>query len=210
MRYFFVVVMLCIIVAITYGPRKEVLHTHGALTVLTVEPLTEKQIRERNAGYEEATRLSKQRMIYTRQSESRSSLRPQNASGGRVSEPVYISTQLSSEYVRPVPGVCTQGPHGKNRSGVDLRASVGTPVRAYTSGVVSEVKRHRTSGRYVVIQHHDGTSTFYGHLHKQAVRSGDVVEPGDVIGQSGNTGRTTGPHLHFAVRGGENPYCKSA
>jgi murein DD-endopeptidase MepM/ murein hydrolase activator NlpD len=195
MRYFLVVVVLCIIVIMTYGPRKEVSHAHGSLVVLTVEPLTEKQIRERNAGYEEATRLSKARKLRLGTHTSRLAF-------------TQSHTHLSQEFVRPVSGACTQGPHGKNKSGVDLRASVGTPVHAYASGVVSEVKRHRTSGKYIVIQHRDGTSTFYGHLHRQSVRLGDVVESGDVIGQSGNTGRTTGPHLHFAVRGGSNPFCK--
>jgi murein DD-endopeptidase MepM/ murein hydrolase activator NlpD len=102
-------------------------------------------------------------------------------------------------YIRPVPGILTQGPHGKNNSGLDMRAAVGTPVRAAARGEVIQVSRYRTSGLFVRIKHDNCTRTFYGHLSKQMVKVGDVVNQGQVIGLSGNTGRTTGPHLHFAV-----------
>ncbi len=114
----------------------------------------------------------------------------------------------SSNFVHPLPGsVRTQGIHGYN--GVDLAASVGTPVRAAAGG---EVIVSRSSGwnggygLYVVVKHPNGTQTLYAHLSKTAVAVGDTVASGETIGYVGNTGRSTGSHLHFEVRGARNPF----
>jgi LysM repeat protein len=114
----------------------------------------------------------------------------------------------SSNFVHPVPGaVRTQGIHGYN--GVDLAASVGTPVGAAAGG---EVIVSRSSGWnggygiYVVIKHPNGTQTLYAHLSRNAVATGDTVTAGETIGYVGNTGRSTGSHLHFEVRGARNPF----
>jgi murein DD-endopeptidase MepM/ murein hydrolase activator NlpD len=61
-------------------------------------------------------------------------------------------------------------------------------------------------GQYVVIKHANGTQTLYAHLSSNAVGVGDVVAAGETIGALGNTGKSTGPHLHFEVRGGRNPF----
>jgi murein DD-endopeptidase MepM/ murein hydrolase activator NlpD len=61
-------------------------------------------------------------------------------------------------------------------------------------------------GKYIVIEHPNGTQTLYGHLSQVLVNVGDSVSKGDNIAKSGNTGRSTGPHLHFEVRGGDNPW----
>lgn len=107
----------------------------------------------------------------------------------------------------PIPGaVLTQGAHGYN--GVDLGAPVGTPVLAAAGGKVIVAKGANYNGgygHYVVIEHDNGTQTLYGHLSTVIVSEGDEVEQGDKIALSGNTGRSTGPHLHFEVRGGANP-----
>ena len=63
-------------------------------------------------------------------------------------------------------------------------------------------------GNYIVIKHSNGTQTLYAHLSKVSVSVGDEVNTGEVIGKSGNTGRSTGPHLHFEVRGATNPFTK--
>lgn len=85
-------------------------------------------------------------------------------------------------------------------TGVDIIASPGTPVMAAAGGVVSTVELHPDYGNIVDIDHDNGLTSRYAHLLKSSVKVGDVVMKGQVIAQVGNTGRTTGPHLHFEVR----------
>ncbi len=92
--------------------------------------------------------------------------------------------------------------NGKPRSphsGVDLRAPLGTPVRAANSGVVVLVRRCYLSGNTVVIDHGEGLFTLYAHLARVRVHMGELVERGQVIGLAGKSGRATGPHLHWGV-----------
>jgi len=87
---------------------------------------------------------------------------------------------------------------------VDIAAPEGTPVRAADSGVVTFAGWEAGYGRLIIIDHGDGLTTRYGHLSRILVQPGDRVERGQVIGSVGQTGRATGPHLHFEVRiGGE-------
>lgn len=115
-------------------------------------------------------------------------------------------------YAHPVPaGHKTQGIHGYN--GVDYGAPVGTPVYAAAEGSVI-VSRFRPLsdpwfggyGNYIVIEHPNGTQTLYGHLSAVYVAVGARVDQGQSIGEVGNTGHSTGPHLHFEVRGAKNPF----
>lgn len=85
-------------------------------------------------------------------------------------------------------------------AGVDIIASPGTPVMAAAGGVVSAVGFHPEYGNTVDVDHDNGLTSRYAHLLKSTVRVGDVVMKGQVIAQVGNSGRTTGPHLHFEVR----------
>jgi murein DD-endopeptidase MepM/ murein hydrolase activator NlpD len=85
-------------------------------------------------------------------------------------------------------------------TGVDIIASPGTPVVAAAGGVVSTVEFHPEYGNIVDIDHDNGLTSRYAHLLKSMVKVGDVVMKGQLIAQVGNTGRTTGPHLHFEVR----------
>ena len=87
----------------------------------------------------------------------------------------------------------------KFHNGVDLAVPTGTPILAAQAGTV-RVGEDRVSGRYVVIDHGHGVRTSYCHLDRIGVTKGQQVKPGDRIGLSGNTGRSTGPHLHFVVR----------
>ena len=84
--------------------------------------------------------------------------------------------------------------------GVDLRAPRGTPVRSTGAGTVTHAGPDAGYGNMVEIDHGDGVSSRYGHLSQVLVHVGETVATGDVIGRSGSTGRSTGPHLHYEVR----------
>lgn len=111
-------------------------------------------------------------------------------------------------YARPIiGGIKTQGIHGHN--GVDIGAPVGTQLLAAADGVVLAAKSGGYNGGYgsmVIISHPNGTQTVYGHMSRVDVVAGQSVVKGQGIGLSGNTGRSTGPHLHFEVRGAANPF----
>lgn len=101
----------------------------------------------------------------------------------------------------------TQGIHGHN--GVDLAAPIGTPIHAAADGTVIDIYNaggwNGGYGNYVVIRDSNGTKTVYAHMEYVSVGYG-AVSQGEVIGAVGVTGHTTGPHLHFEVRGGVNPF----
>lgn len=86
-------------------------------------------------------------------------------------------------------------------NGLDVKVYIGDTIRAAFSGKVRMVKYERRGyGQYIVIRHENGLETVYGHLSKQLVKEDQYVEAGDVIGLGGNTGRSTGSHLHFETR----------
>lgn len=105
-------------------------------------------------------------------------------------------------------GTLLNSPYGirKHRlhRGVDLHLHIGdSVVAAYPGKVVVSKYNRRGYGNYVMIEHANGTRTLYGHLQKRLVNVGDTVEGGQLIGKGGNTGRSSGPHLHFEIRYGE-------
>ena len=86
-------------------------------------------------------------------------------------------------------------------NGIDVKVYIGDTIRAAFNGKVRMVKYERRGyGQYVVIRHENGLETIYGHLSKQLVKEDQYVEAGEVIGLGGNTGRSTGSHLHFETR----------
>ena len=86
-------------------------------------------------------------------------------------------------------------------NGIDVKVYIGDTIRSAFSGKVRMVKYERRGyGKYVVIRHENGLETIYGHLSKQLVKEDQYVEAGEVIGLGGNTGRSTGSHLHFETR----------
>ncbi|MBN2799234.1 MAG: M23 family metallopeptidase [Deltaproteobacteria bacterium] len=87
-------------------------------------------------------------------------------------------------------------------NGVDLAIPVGSQVHAPRRGVVRAIRRGGVSGVALILLHGEGVETAYAHLSQVLVEEGDAVEAGDLIALSGNTGRSTGPHLHFTVRVG--------
>ena len=86
-----------------------------------------------------------------------------------------------------------------NHKGVDIGTPMGTPVLAAKSGTVTSAGWNGGYGECIVINHGKGNSTLYGHLSGYNVKLGDVVKQGQVIGYSGSTGNSTGPHLHFGI-----------
>jgi len=84
-------------------------------------------------------------------------------------------------------------------SGIDIRGGMGTPIKAAMSGRVDRVGYDNSLGNYVIINHHSGYRTLYGHLSVIRVKTGAYVAMGERIGDVGSTGLSTGPHLHFTV-----------
>ena len=141
---------------------------------------------------------------------------------GEVASPVtkYVASGTSNPlrggggpaydgyYLRPIlNGRKTQALHGYN--GVDLATYLGAPVFASAEGdVIVSAKSgwNGGDGKYVVIAHPNGTQTLYSHLSEVDVSVGDHVVRGAQIGQVGSTGKSTGPHLHFEIRGAKNPF----
>jgi murein DD-endopeptidase MepM/ murein hydrolase activator NlpD len=87
-----------------------------------------------------------------------------------------------------------------HHTGMDFGVAVGTPVRAAANGVVVRVGGEGAYGNTVHVRHPDGTTSVYAHLSGFGVKAGQRVKSGQQIARSGNTGRSTGAHLHFEVR----------
>jgi murein DD-endopeptidase MepM/ murein hydrolase activator NlpD len=85
-------------------------------------------------------------------------------------------------------------------SGIDIATSSGTPIMAPADGIVSFSGTKSGFGKVLVIDHGYGYTTFYGHCSALKKKVGDKVKRGDVVALVGNTGKSTGPHLHYEVR----------
>jgi len=129
----------------------------------------------------------------------------------KITSPSKTASSVSSSrpeassgyYIKPISGRLTQGYHGRYR-GLDYGAPVGTSVSAAASGTVI-ASRGGWNGGYgtmIIVSHNNGTQTLYAHLSQLNVAVGQQVSQGQKIGLSGNTGRSTGPHLHWEIRGG--------
>lgn len=84
-------------------------------------------------------------------------------------------------------------------SGIDIAGSIGDPIYAAMEGTVTASDQMGARGKYIIIEHTNGLETWYMHLNSMIVSEGDKVSKGEKIGTLGNTGRSTGPHLHFQV-----------
>ncbi len=130
----------------------------------------------------------------------------------------YVSHPLQNllgYFINPVPtGHKTQGLHGPGHRGIDIGAPVGTPIYASAAGKVVATKtgckvgQSRCGGGYgnmAIVEHPNGTRTLYAHMSKLGTNGGAMVAQGQIIGYVGNTGRSTGPHIHFEVFSAKNP-----
>ncbi|MAF59298.1 MAG: peptidoglycan DD-metalloendopeptidase family protein [Candidatus Pacebacteria bacterium] len=140
--------------------------------------------------------------------------------GGEIETPKYsprTTTRVvrgtggpsySGYYIAPIlSGRKSQGLHGYNA--IDFGTTVGEPIVAAASGIVIISKDYGWNGgygKYIVVDHPNGTQTLYAHNIRNIVSPGQAVVQGQVIGYIGSTGRSTGPHVHFEVRGAKNPF----
>jgi len=93
--------------------------------------------------------------------------------------------------------------------GIDIAGNIGNPVVATAEGIVLHLGQDKIFGRSILISHGGGLTTFYGHLSKFLVKAGQKVKRGDIIGELGNSGKATGPHVHYEVHLNDravNPY----
>lgn len=131
-----------------------------------------------------------------------------NSGANIVATPVKNLPKHSGYYIRPVVGgVRTQGIHGNNA--VDLAHALGVPIYASAGGSVIVAKTGGWNGgygNYIVISHSNGSQTLYAHLNSVSVSVGQTVSQGEIIGALGSSGNSTGPHVHFEIRGAQNPF----
>ena len=121
----------------------------------------------------------------------------QEINGDLFKKPLHARYWLSSNYGwRDSPfNAGSRTFHG----GLDMAVASGTPIYAALDGTVTAVGFNATYGNYVIITHHSGYKTLYGHMKSTACRKGNFVYTNTIIGYVGSTGMSTGPHLHFTV-----------
>lgn len=120
----------------------------------------------------------------------------QEINGDLFHKPLHGSYYISSRYGwRENPFVKARTFH----NGIDMATAMGTPIYAALDGTVSSTGYDVTYGNYVIITHHSGYQTMYGHMSKILVSKGKKVTTATRIGLVGNTGQSTGPHVHFTV-----------
>ncbi|NIZ46585.1 M23 family metallopeptidase [Entomospira nematocerorum] len=105
---------------------------------------------------------------------------------------------ITSDYGKRLDPIAHQSYHHHN--GIDLRLASGSPVYASRTGTVTYTGYNNVLGYHVILQHAQGFETIYGHLTKYLVHIGQMVHAGEHIAISGNSGLSTGPHLHFEIR----------
>lgn len=120
----------------------------------------------------------------------------------------YLKTIQHLPFGRPVDGPITSR-YGKRKdplnkrsafhSGIDIRGRRGDKIYATADGVIKKACRNGGYGNFVLIDHGNGYTTSFSHLQKYLVRKGDRIERGQAIGHVGNSGRSTGPHLHYEI-----------
>lgn len=133
-----------------------------------------------------------------------------------LAPPVYASNPASPAIYETEPslprhwplderGYVTQGQAlsdttREEHPGIDIAVPVGSMVRASGGGTILQTGEHEAYGRFVLIEHPEGYQSMYGHLSRIVVVQGAPVRAGEVIGRSGDTGRSSAPHLHFEIR----------
>jgi|SRR3989344_4020726 len=125
---------------------------------------------------------------------------------GVLAWPILLKNQGGKGIITQHYGEYSRLYKSRSHNGLDIGAPIGTPVMAAEDGVVMAVDNNDTSawrkyqyGKYILLRHDNGLATLYAHLSRQAVATGERVTRGQIIGYSGNTGYSTGPHLHLGA-----------
>ena len=130
---------------------------------------------------------------------------------GTKERPAYVGTGLMTT---PTNGTLSSrygARWGRNHNGIDISAPVGTAIYAADNGIVTYAAYNNGGYGYMIqIDHGEGIMTYYAHCNELLVEEGAVVKKGDLIARVGNTGRSTGAHLHFEVRVNGTPADPSA
>ena len=84
--------------------------------------------------------------------------------------------------------------------GIDIKGKIGTNIIATGDGIITKASAEKDWGNLIIVSHPGGYSTWYAHLQNFNIKEGQQVSKGDVIGFLGNTGKSTGPHLHYEIR----------
>ena len=126
-----------------------------------------------------------------------------NSSGFSTSRSTTSAKKIGISFIKPTSGVVTSrfgSRWGSTHTGIDVGAPTGTPIKAAAGGTVIFSGWKGTLGKLVVVSHGNGVQTYYAHCSSLLVSSGQTVSAGQLIAKIGNTGRSTGPHLHFEIR----------
>lgn len=114
---------------------------------------------------------------------------------------LVIYELIISKMKNPVKGVITQRFKGAAvHNGTDVAIAIGTGIKSPANGVVSAVYENELGGLQMIVKHDNGFQSGYAHLSKTFKGAGAVVKEGEIIALSGNSGHSTGPHLHFTLR----------
>jgi murein DD-endopeptidase MepM/ murein hydrolase activator NlpD len=128
-----------------------------------------------------------------REVETTTDVAPAVAGGLGLAQPAGAVTSPYGWRTDPING------QARFHAGADIRSAYGQEVRAAAAGRVAFAGEKGAYGETLVIDHGNGVETRYAHLSGYAVREGDLVDAGQLVARSGNSGRSTGPHLHFEV-----------
>lgn len=114
-------------------------------------------------------------------------------------------TNEKQDWIWPVNGVITDtyGSRNGSHKGIDVANSIGTPVHAADTGIVTKSYYSKSYGHVVFVKHDSGYETVYAHLNQRKVNVNDTINKGEVLGLMGSTGNSTGPHLHFEIHKNE-------
>lgn len=162
-------------------------------------------LQQPSAGHHKIAALK----TYRNEKEIGSEILKEEITVAAVPKIVEVGTKIPPTYIKPISGGRLSSSFGKRKApkrgastyhkGVDWATPVGTTVVASSAGTVTRAGWGSGYGYVVYINHADGRQTRYGHLSKVLVKVGDQVSQGQKIALSGNTGRSTGPHLHFEI-----------
>lgn len=128
---------------------------------------------------------------------------PELSTGDTLLRLRLTNEDIGAGFSIPLPPVVTSRfgwRNGRNHNGIDLDLQVWDPVRSSFPGVVRFSGVAGGYGRLVVVRHFNGLETYYAHLHRLKVSTGDLVNAGDLVGLGGNSGHSTGSHLHYELR----------